>query len=136
MSQWTHVTGGIRFDGVVMDGNRSMMLKGLKEILGRTCNWDSPSEDWTACNVPCGSEGSLQYHIHEYDKGLPWAVVVIWGDLRDYSDVKAISNWFENVCIGWPLIRQAILEIEVDGQETCVLRFANDKLYTTHCVVD
>lgn len=128
MSIWTHINGSIRVDGVVMRGDSSRMLEGLKVILGNICSFDDKRDKWNKCTVPCGSEGSLQYHIHEYGTGLAWAVVVIYGDLRDYSNVKEISTWFESVCIGWPMIRQAILEIEVEGQETCILRFANNKL--------
>lgn len=131
MSQWTHITGAIRVDGVVLHGNSSKMLEGLKGILGRTSTWESSHEECIATTVPCGSEGSLQYHIHEYGTGLPWAVVTVWGDLRDYSDVKAVTDWFDRVCTILPLIRQAILEIEVDGIETVVLRWDGNKLNIT-----
>jgi hypothetical protein len=128
MSLWTHVSGAIRFDGVVIRGNNEIMLKGLRKTLGNTCNFDSPKEDWDKCNVPCGSEGSLQYEIYEYHTGLPWAIVPIWGDLRDFGSeeqVRQIKDWFYRVCKDWGLVRQGILQIQVGSEEGIILQYTD-----------
>lgn len=127
MSEWTHINGIIRFDGVVFDENSSELLHKLEGILGHTCRYDSPKEDWDACTVPCGSEGSLQYLIHEYATGLPWCVVAIWGDLRDYSNVQEITDWFNKVCKEWVCVRQGIIEIEVEGKESVVVQYKDEQ---------
>ena len=126
MSRWTHVTGAIRFDGVAhVPTYRQTGLATLKSILGKTVTYDSPKEDWLKCSVPCGSKGSIQYHIHEYDTGLPWVIVAIWGDLRDYDNIQAIADWFSKICHEHPLVRQGVLEIQC-GDQTRVVQFTHD----------
>lgn len=85
MSQWTHVCGCIRVDWI--ESLSGSPVKMLREHFGQTCNYDSPDEDWNACNVPCGSEGSLQYTIQRTggENSLAWGLVYLWGDLRDYG---------------------------------------------------
>lgn len=122
MSVWTHVTGAIRLDGLPNVHDKFTIEK-IREVLGNTCTFDSLYGEAKACNVPCGSEGSIQYHIHEYGTGLPWVVVTIWGDLRDYENVKEIEEWFLGVCRKWGLVRQGIIEIEVEGKESVVVRY-------------
>lgn len=123
MSTWTHVTGAVRFDGVALTAfHRQEQREHLLDIIGYTCKFDSPPEAWKKCTVPCGSEGSIQYHLHEYDTGLPWMAVLIWGDLRDYEDMQAIADWFLKVCHAWPLVRQGVIEIQC-GMESRVVKF-------------
>ena len=119
MSQWTHVTGAIRIDGMPKMRPDMYNVEEVKKILGFTCNFDSSEENWNKCTVPCGSEGSIQYRIHEYDTGLLWAIITIWGDLRDYGsveDLEKIKVWFLGVCNKWPLMRQGVLQVQTEGQ--------------------
>lgn len=130
MSQWTHVAGIIRVDGV---GNLIGLThedeKGrLEELLGHTANYDSPREDWDKCNVPCGSEGSIQYKVEMTGKpdDVVRGHVSICGDLRDYENVKEIENWFRGVlekihdvkgasAQRYPfIIRDAVMSIDVE----------------------
>jgi len=127
MSQWTHVTGAIRVDWIINAGNRGAAIRLVKSVFGKTCNPKSSQEEWQACTVPRGSEGSLQYHIHEYDTGLPWVIVPVWGDLRDYDNVDEIRQWFFSVCQQL-LIRQAILEIEVEGRDAVVVQYKRHEI--------
>ena len=57
MSIWTHVAAVIRVDGIAA-------LDGSPPDLGKTCTFESPEADWEACDVPCGSEGSLDWSLH------------------------------------------------------------------------
>lgn len=116
MSVWTHITGALRIDAVVMNKqHEQMILKKVHETLGKTCNHDSTSDVFNACNVPRGSEGSLQYYVHQYDTGLPWAIIGIWGDLRDYDNVDEIKAWWEKVCKAFPLVRQGVLVVRCEA---------------------
>jgi len=91
MSQWTHVNAHIRIDGI--------------EGVHKGFNLDE--------NIPCGSEGSLQYKIDKVGTGLVLYNVAIWGDLRDYNNKQEIIEYlvknFEN-----EMIRSGIAEIEVE----------------------
>lgn len=121
MSVWTHVTGNIRYDGLA-GIQRNVTKEALKGMLGKTWVWEDDIDAMDACTVPEGSEGSIQYIITEYDKGLPWATVSVYGDLRDYDDVKELTDWFTKVTVdsGY-MIRDAILRISVEGGEMVAL---------------
>jgi len=110
MSQWTHLAGIIRLDnfgaGIVRLPNahkNEKIKQAVVKALGNTCNYDSPTEAWDRCTVPCGSEGSLQYKVFpnsdsdEDSHALSWGYAVIWADLRDFGseDVPKIENWFQ-----------------------------------------
>lgn len=126
MSQWTHVTGCIRFDGLP-GAIQDHTVENVKKYLGNTCEFFSEREDWDKCNVPCGSEGSLQYKVLEVGGGLIWLTVAIWGDLRSYDNVTEIKEWFERVThIKGLSVRGAVLEIEVENQATIVLQFKQE----------
>ena len=53
MSQWTHVNASIRFDGLLGMGLPT------ESDLGVICTY----ENWKNTDMPCGSEGGLQYSI-------------------------------------------------------------------------
>ena len=105
MSQWTHVNCSIRYDMVPLPG----AIDELTPDLGRTARYD---DDDTSCDVPCGSEGSLQYITHVYDNGLPWMIAAIWGDLRDYDDVDEIVAYLERITKD-KMVRSGVALIEV-----------------------
>ena len=125
MSDWTHVNAAIRFDG--MPG----MFKRPK--LGTTCRYDDEDRSkWKDCDVPCGSEGSLQYSLIEYGTGLPWLAVHIWGDLRDYQDIDAIVAYLTRIVEG-QMIRSGIAEIEIEGCPTQVWRHCDHDGWQLQC---
>lgn len=121
MSQWTHMAATIRFDALRMAGMPAPNL-------GNTCTYESDQNAWDLCNVPCGSEGSLQYHVWENPSpnDLAAYTAMIWGDLRDYGDVEEITEYLNQVTDGH-MIRQGVAEIEVEGGEPVVLRHDRDQ---------
>jgi len=117
MSQWTHVVGCIRVDGIPGMGD-GRTLDSIKAILGPEDLFDAPNED---CTLPTGSEGSLQYRIVEYDSGMRWLAITIWGDLRSYDSIDEIEEWFKTTLKKIDWIRDAVLRVEVSGVECAVL---------------
>jgi hypothetical protein len=115
MSAWTHVVGCFRVDGFPTYGDTPSKIK---DILGPIDTFETHFED---CKLPTGSEGSLEYHIHEYGTGLPWVVISIWGDLRDYSDFNQISMWWSNILSHFDLLRDAVLRVEIEGEDSITL---------------
>ena len=65
MSNWTHVAGIIRIDGLRCLDN-VLDKPDFDEIIGKECLWESPEEVWDDAKknpekyLPMGSEGSLQ----------------------------------------------------------------------------
>lgn len=125
MSIWTHVAATIRFDAIRAFGNNH------KPDLGSTVEYDSPEEDWDACNVPKGSEGSLQTHlwINPQTSNLAAYTATIWGDLRDYEDVEEVIAYLDRITEG-QMVRNGIATIEVEGSEP-VIRHYNDGKWVT-----
>lgn len=123
MSQWTHVAATIRFDDLRFPG-----MPDQTPDLGKTCRFDDELEDWDACTVPCGSEGSLQHHlwVNPERNAVTAFVATIWGDLRDYSDVGEITTYLNRVCAG-RMIRQGVAQIEVEYSRTVVLQWTASK---------
>lgn len=151
MSQWTHVGGVIRIDGIpsLAGLNQEQEKAEIQKMLGNTCSYDDDESKWDACNVPCGSEGSLQHSYSfvghdDVGKGfiasssLTRSAIGIWGDLRDYDDEQEIINWFKGILAkfqpnhpenkGLFSIREALLSIEVEGRnKKTVCVWNNDK---------
>ena len=91
MSQWTHVSGIIRIDSLQMD-----IKDEIREAFGNTFSYEDEAEKWDNCDVPFGSEGSIQYNIFEYPDrkdSFIYGHISIWGDLRNFSNVKDIYGW-------------------------------------------
>ena len=112
MSKWTHVAGIIRLDSMGAQivrqlptecgSKREKIEEAVTRALGNTCNFESTPEESAICNVPTGSEGSLQHNVFPNsdkgdDHGLSWGYATIWGDLRDFGteDVPTIKEWFQ-----------------------------------------
>lgn len=119
MSNWTHVAGIIRVDG--------MAEQDFDEIIGKECLWGSPSEVWEDVRknpnkyLPMGSEGSLHKSIWENpDKScLASYTISIFGDLRDHYSTTEIIEWFKSKCKElW--VRNAVITVynELYGTET------------------
>ena len=136
MSQWTHVIGAIRLDSV---RNNHIKKFDFNEVF-KTWNSDwlhnvdltSPEVkkrrrlEIEQCNVPAGSESSLQFHVWENPniEVFPAYNILIWGDLRDFGsekDIETIKDWWENILNyfknhkNFSGVRQAFLKIEIDG---------------------
>lgn len=114
MGQWTHVSGCIRVDNFL---ERNFEKK-LRERFGNCVSYNGLKEEWDACNVPLGSEGSVMYDVQktsESESQVSWGVVYIWGDLRDYSDYNAIYQWIKKSCKGL-MIRSCAVKIDVEYQ--------------------
>lgn len=123
MSQWTHVCGCIRVDairGLIGDTPGT-----LKTKLGKIVRF--MDEDYKT-TLPCGSEGSIQYDIivNPNKEELAAYVVPIWGDLRDYSNVEEIKNWFNGVCDSIDMIRDAVISIDVEYGTQEIVRYKKD----------
>jgi hypothetical protein len=128
MSKWTHVTGAIRVDAVFFkdeEGSEFYKHK-LEKILGPPRLYDN----WKKSTLPCGSEGSLDYHIHVYrsEANMPWVVISIWGDLRDYDSADLIKKWWRftlkriNSTVPFT-IRDAVLFIDVESKKRPVILY-------------
>lgn len=93
MSIWTHVVGAFRLDTIPpLNPNAKQQVE---DILGPIATYENMQD--VATRLPIGSEGSLRYHIHVYGEGLSWAVVTIWGDLRDFDSLDVIEAWWNNL---------------------------------------
>jgi hypothetical protein len=93
--------------------------------LGEMCKWeDEDSSHWDTSIVPCGSEGSLEYTKVKTggENSLASLVVVFTGDLRDYDNVDEIKNYFNDL-VKDKMIRSGILEIDVEWNDTLILRY-------------
>jgi len=120
MSQWTHVVGCIRVDGLpkIIEEHK---IENIEKILGPMCLFDKWNDEST---LPRGSEGSLQYQIIEYYHGMPWVVIPIWGDLRDFDNPKIIQSWWNKTISkldSTATIRDAVIYLEVEGEKSLIL---------------
>lgn len=129
MSQWSHINGNIRVDslcGLLPDETPK-----FNEIF-KTCNFEDEEEKWNNCNVPCGSEGSVQVSIYQNPDPscLSQYSISIYGDLRDYSNKDEVKQWFEEICTKKDLIiRNAELTCEVEYDAIYIFVFYNKKVY-------
>ena len=122
MSTWTHVAAVIRFDDIRFEDTPDQI-----PYLGNTCDFGDPRDVWDACDVPCGSEGSLSHHlsINPDVSCVSSYVATIWGDLRDYNNVPEILTYLDRVAKEKP-VRQGIATIHVFGEPVINLFFSND----------
>lgn len=118
MSVWTHVAGVIRVDCI-----RGMTKKpDFNKVFVREL-WNENTSG--ACNMPMGSEGSLDFRVIENPNkdAIAAYTVVIFGDLRDFgvADIPEIEDWWNKVLdqCGW--IRQAILQIQPEDGDVKIL---------------
>ena len=126
MSQWTHVCGCIRFDAFRMTNMPYSTLDCIKQLLGNTVSFGDSKEKWLNCDVPCGSEGSIQFSFWDNPclNHMAAFTVAIFGDLRDFGmeDVPQIEKWFDKVTkTKNVMVRDAILRIDVEGVEDPII---------------
>lgn len=122
MSNWTHFVGAIRVRDIEIEKISSIAK------LFRTCDFGDPEDKWRLCNVPCGSEGSLQVSIIN-SSGKYGLVsedeycISIYGSLRNFSvlNEKATIRWWfrtiERIKRIASLYVNAVLTIRYDGFE-------------------
>jgi hypothetical protein len=121
MSTWTHVVGAIRVDGIPDLAPEVFNITSLMKIMGPISSFDHPNDK---TKLPCGSEGSLKYQVIEYQGGVPWVIIPIWGDLRDYYDLAKIRRWWFRTLrnFGEPyMIRDCVLTATVENGDTITL---------------
>ena len=130
MSTWTHVVGAIRFDGIPRTSIETFQFEAINAIMRGELKVDDKGVLRPLISrrkLPTGSEGPIQYTLHQYGNGLPWIVIPIWGDLRDYDNVTEIKDWFFDLCQRYPLVRDAVLRIQVEDREPIVIQYDLEK---------
>jgi hypothetical protein len=113
MSIWTHVAAAIRFDAMrTLPDARARM----HPVLGNTVSFTDDEQAWLKCDVPCGTEGSLQHTLWEnpHLSSLSAYTATIFGDLRDYNNVGEIVEYLRR-CTQDRFVRQGVAVIEVEG---------------------
>lgn len=128
MSTWTHVAAIIRIDSIRGFGLGPKSKGDIEKALGPVARFGGTDEEWNACTLPCGSEGSLEYIIweNEDDSSVAAFTISIFGDLRNYDETESIEKWFNGFCgkfSRW--IRQAVCLAEVEYGETKVFQYKN-----------
>ena len=129
MSIWTHVAAIIRIDSIKGFGIGPQSKEELEKVLGPVAEFDGTDEEWNACTLPCGSEGSLQYVIweNEDDHCISAFTVSVFGDLRNYDETESIEKWFNGFCGKFSgLIRQAVCLAEVEYGETKIFQYKEE----------
>jgi len=117
MSIWTHVAAVIRVDALRLAG----FPKG-RDLLTAL-----------AKDLPCGSEGPLEYtiRVNPEHHHLAAYVVTIFGDLRNYGSAQPVIDWLQEVTRG-QMVRQGLAEISVEGHEPVRLRHVMEDDGTGH----
>ena len=128
MSQWTHVAGIIRIDDMRM----LPMAEHPRDYMGNTCDYDDDEYTWDECDVPKGSEGSLEYSIFEnpMHNHLSAYSVQIFGDLRDYNDLKEIEEYLNKITSG-RMVRQGVVTVDIEREKTYIITHSDGKWTTT-----
>ena len=117
MSTWTHIAGVIRFDGLMDDVPHC----------GNTVVYDGTEAEWDACDVPCGSEGSVVINswTNPDNSCLARHTVAIFGDLRSYSDEFAIIEYFDRI-VKDRSIRDAVYTFHVEGADNRTFVYSHE----------
>jgi hypothetical protein len=127
MSTWTHINGSIRIDAL----QEFEPIEEIEKCFGKILRFEDMRNKNSGTTLPCGSEGSLEYKILVNPKKNDMAayVVVIWGDLRDYDNAEEVKVWFKNIIYNSGfLIRQAVLQVEVESEKSEVIVFDIDEV--------
>lgn len=125
MSIWTHVNGSIRVDHI-----RNIFPEIDFKSIFKTASWKD--EDWDDCNMPCGSEGSLNVNIWTSPDPTNMAAytVNIFGDLRGYDDSAEIIDWFHGLITEtFHDVRDAVLTIKVEDAEFITLTLYEGEMH-------
>lgn len=127
MSVWTHVAGCIRVDSIkcIYD-----ITPEIKKIF-KSCAFESPRKDWDTCNMPCGTEGSVQWSlwVNPDESALASHTITLFGDLRSYGkeEENDFVSWWKRVlselatCKGSFGVRDAIISASFEDGNTIIL---------------
>ena len=104
MSIWTHVAGMIRVDHNffnIEEDDKSIEYK-TQQALSKIFISSLYNKYNAKCNMPNGSEDSLQFKVilRDYPNSVNVAQIAFWGDLRDYDYDKAkkeFKPWLKKV---------------------------------------
>lgn len=118
MSQWTHVAGIVRIDDLPF-----LKPVDYKDYFGKQCLWDD--DCWEDARnhpeeyLPMGGEGTLRSQLWANPDKCAMAAytLMVFGDLRDYDTPQEIIDWFKKKVFGIPLVRQAVITVELEGAE-------------------
>lgn len=113
MSLWTHVNGALRIDNINYTLEPVSVRKYKKELksLFKTVSFKGLPYEWAACNVPCGTEGSLNVSIWVANDG-EMATINFFGDLRGFTDTDGVIEWIDNIIIDNSLsVRDGIMHM-------------------------
>lgn len=122
MSVWTHVSGTIRLDAFRLNMADSLTKDDFDKIFIQS-TWDNYNEN---CNMPCGSEGSIEYSVKISDKLNHISnsyVLTFTGDLRRYDNIDEIVNW-------WKSIPSLIKKLQDETGKICYIRDGSMIAYT------
>lgn len=126
MSHWTHVCGCVRIDSIFHEDVNAR----IEEVFGKILCYDDLYEEWKLQEsnpelyTPTGSEGGIKYFVWENPEECHMAshTVSIWGDLRDYTSVEEIAEWFNKIVYNSGFcIRDAVLSIDEGYKKTVLL---------------
>lgn len=132
MSIWTHVAGTIRIDHLrsldinpIPDFDNIFKKFIYNENVNYKVDYNIQKQKWIECNMPKGSEESLDYRVIENpdENAICAYTVVIFGDLRDFGkdNINEIKDWWKNTLSKFAMIRQAVLQIQPEDGETLIL---------------
>lgn len=118
MSRWTHVAGVVRIDDLPF-----LKATNWDDYFGKQCLWND--DCWEDARnhpeeyLPMGSEGTLhsQLWANPDKRAMAAYTLMVFGDLRDYDTPQEIIDWFKKKVFGIPLVRQAVITVELEGAE-------------------
>lgn len=128
MSIWTHCSGVIRLDRGFFE---KVDIKKLNKIF-ISSTYEKPNKK---CNMPCGSEGSVQFQIikNNDETCINNGQIFFWGDLRcyDFKDAKKeFKPWLEKVINKLRendfLIRDLIFKVSAEDDAYHIIFYIDD----------
>lgn len=133
MSAWVHVAGIVRIDMFRFpeegENDEKEIIELMTNNFGKELSFYDKTDKWEDAYkhpeyyLPFGSEGSLKMSVWiNPDICYMAAVTVsIFGDLRDYTDVNKIIEWFKKKCNSKNIdVRNACITVNSDYDEPVV----------------
>ena len=129
MSNWTHVAGVIRADGI---NDEKIMQPDFDEIIGKKVHYhDSEEIKHDAYKnpekyLPFGSEGSLYktVWVNPDTSCADTYTITIFGDLRNHHSPDEIIDWFKKKCEEL-YVRNAVVVAENEWNGTKIWTWKN-----------
>lgn len=123
MSNWTHVNGSIRIESLPQ--NNDLILEDIEKCFGKIIEYEDLVHYGWYSKVPCGTEGSLKYDFipNEEENSMNAGVLVIYGDLRDYTSQFNVVDWIKQAVsmseVWW--VRSCAIKIDTDNKKSLIL---------------